>query len=468
MSKYILCSISALLAAVPNSALAQSSSQLSGPISAGVDGKVTFNPSTSDAASINIPQGVAPSAPSDGDIWTTDIGLFSRIGGKTRQFLDSVSPLSAQFAISGSSDHDYRANILYIPSDTVSVGSNFVVGQFTSSLFGGAGVTGGRVLGDFQLYQVSPTSINNLNRNYVALQAVVNNQVSDTGAPGNERGAYFGFSAAFRCAGTNLLECTGGEINSFAQSGSSIKYKNLWSLVGGGSEDSVKGHVWDTMLAFSDQPGSVGHDSAILIGPMNGQFPIATNGTLIKVDGGSYTAANGIDLSSMNLTGYILNGRTATISGSGYYTGTGQTLSGNTPPIIFNDKSGASSLKNWRVIPAAGILHIQAGDDTLATFTDAYAITESAGGVQQHAWYTSTQAGSPVLAAALTGSSLSMNVPVKLGGYAVSALPACNSALLGALVYARDLTSVVYNAVPTGGGSGVAPVFCNGSNWTIH
>src|SRR5687768_9165368 len=40
--------------------------------------------SVADAAPLNIPHGVAPSAPPDGDVWTTSTGLFVRISGVTQ------------------------------------------------------------------------------------------------------------------------------------------------------------------------------------------------------------------------------------------------------------------------------------------------------------------------------------------------------------------------------------------------
>jgi len=51
--------------------------------------KQTFFTSTTGAASILIPHGVAPTTPTNGDVWTTTAGLFVRVNGVT------VGPLSA-------------------------------------------------------------------------------------------------------------------------------------------------------------------------------------------------------------------------------------------------------------------------------------------------------------------------------------------------------------------------------------
>lgn len=60
------------------------------------------------------------------------------------------------------------------------------------------------------------------------------------------------------------------------------------------------------------------------------------------------------------------------------------------------------------------------------------------------------------------------NVPIQLAGAAVASLPTCNAGLKGALMHATDLIAVTYNAPAAGGGALDAPVFCNGTIWTVH
>lgn len=48
-----------------------------------VSGKITFNGSAAGGATIGIAHGAAPSAPVDGDLWTTTAGLYARINGAT-------------------------------------------------------------------------------------------------------------------------------------------------------------------------------------------------------------------------------------------------------------------------------------------------------------------------------------------------------------------------------------------------
>jgi hypothetical protein len=60
----------------------------SGQSALAVTGGATFGAGTTGRSSIRLPHGVAPTAPVDGDMWTTTAGLFVRINGAT------VGPLS--------------------------------------------------------------------------------------------------------------------------------------------------------------------------------------------------------------------------------------------------------------------------------------------------------------------------------------------------------------------------------------
>jgi hypothetical protein len=44
---------------------------------------LSLNAGTTANAPLNVPEGVAPTSPADGDVWTTSAGLFARIGGVT-------------------------------------------------------------------------------------------------------------------------------------------------------------------------------------------------------------------------------------------------------------------------------------------------------------------------------------------------------------------------------------------------
>ena len=256
----------------------------------------------------------------------------------------SLLALSTTQNLTGSPGAQYFANNFYIASDTMALGNNFGVGWEHGQLFGGSAVTGGRVAVNCQLTQTGATSSTNPNRNYVCLQGGVVDGGGDGGTSGAEKGAYFGASSYFRCSGTYDLECAGGEVNSYALTGSSMKYKALWTLVGGGSTDVVQGYMFDTMLALSDQTGDVGHQSGILIGPMNGQFPITATGTIML--GSSYgiptpTLGSGIDFSALHFTGNAFVSQNFRVDGAGNIYGASANLTG--PLVIGGQITLASS-----------------------------------------------------------------------------------------------------------------------------
>ena len=49
-----------------------------------ISGKLTLSASTTSAASVNIPQGIAPTSPGNGDCWTTSSGLYCYIASATQ------------------------------------------------------------------------------------------------------------------------------------------------------------------------------------------------------------------------------------------------------------------------------------------------------------------------------------------------------------------------------------------------
>ena len=60
-----------------------------------IDREVSFPPSTTTTAGMNIPHGTAPTTPKNGDVWTTTSGMYARVNGTTRQL--DISPDQLQF-----------------------------------------------------------------------------------------------------------------------------------------------------------------------------------------------------------------------------------------------------------------------------------------------------------------------------------------------------------------------------------
>ncbi|MCB2048565.1 MAG: phage tail protein [Novosphingobium sp.] len=57
-----------------------------------LSGRFTAAPSTAPGASFNIPHGVAPAAPANGDFWSTTTGFFARVNGTTYKLSQSIIP----------------------------------------------------------------------------------------------------------------------------------------------------------------------------------------------------------------------------------------------------------------------------------------------------------------------------------------------------------------------------------------
>lgn len=76
--------------------------------------------------------------------------------------------------------------------------------------------------------------------------------------------------------------------------------------------------------------------------------------------------------------------------------------------------------------------------------------------------------GALTAAVTINGSATSFGGLMTLAGYTVSTLPKCDPATKGSMAHATDVATVSYNAPPAGGGNNDVPVYCNGTNWTIH
>lgn len=67
-----------------------------------------------------------------------------------------------------------------------------------------------------------------------------------------------------------------------------------------------------------------------------------------------------------------------------------------------------------------------------------------------------------------TFAGLISTAPMRLKNYTVATLPTCNGGAQGDMAYVTDSLAPVYLTTIAGGGSAVAPVFCDGSNWVAH
>lgn len=77
-----LTSVGTITSGIWNAGAVTSSGTISG-VAGSFSSTVTFATPTTSIASIRLPHGVAPSAPTNGDMWTTTAGLYARINGTT-------------------------------------------------------------------------------------------------------------------------------------------------------------------------------------------------------------------------------------------------------------------------------------------------------------------------------------------------------------------------------------------------
>lgn len=209
--------------------------------------------------------------------------------------------------LTGTNRFDY--NLINIPSDKVGTagGDATVSGLRLVQTFGGAAVSGARETVRAEVLLNSPTSPSNTNRNYVAGRFDARASTPDNGTlPGNPQGAVFAMNpvAQLNAGATGYLEVAGGEVNVGMEAGASAARRIGWSIVGYGSGTAA----YDTALSIGSFAGGVSWGSGINFSNGNGNAPIDAGGTLIQTSG-NYTIANGIELSSANITGNLIRGK---------------------------------------------------------------------------------------------------------------------------------------------------------------
>ena len=106
-------------------------------------GKVNTVAATTASAGLNVPHGVAPTTPVNGDIWSTASGLFSRINGSTQQYptLSANNTFSNASGTFGSSTAAGTINVasgatISGATKAVNIGTAGVVGSTTTTIIG--------------------------------------------------------------------------------------------------------------------------------------------------------------------------------------------------------------------------------------------------------------------------------------------------------------------------------------------
>lgn len=202
-------------------------------------------------------------------------------------------------------------NSIVVSSDDIATdGGDDTTSAFKlSHTYGGSNSKGAKESFRVDSRFTATTSASNTNRNYVAGRFDARASAPDTGTSGNPQGALFALNpvAQLSAGATNWLELNGGEIDVGMEAGASTARRLGWSIVSYG----VGQGAFDTALNIGSFTGGVSWGSGITFSNGNGGSPVDTGGSLILADAplGTWTVANGIELSAANITGNLIRGK---------------------------------------------------------------------------------------------------------------------------------------------------------------
>lgn len=240
----------------------------------------------------------------------------------------------SQSSMTGSPGSNFSANTV-VMSENINAGAGFVNTLLVQDQFGGTSAFGGRsaVTGSVQL--TSPTNSSNTNRYYAGVTGSAIGLGNDGGSGGNYFGELVGgaFTSAPGASSSNMFACLGIECNTSMATGSSAFFKALGAFSGAGA-DNVNGTSVDAMIWCYNHTGAVKWRSGIEFNNLagQGQFPIASTGTVIKTVSAA-TVGTGIDFSSLSFNNFSILMPGFSVSPVGVIT-TGQGTIG-TGSIIF-------------------------------------------------------------------------------------------------------------------------------------
>ncbi len=224
------------------------------------------------------------------------------------------------------------------------------IGFFEHLIANGSGVVGTRGAGMF-LLDIAATTGNTVLQEYVGLTGKCNLMATDGPGPTTANRSVCFASNPVAHIGANVLSggVVGEEIDTWIESGASVLDRIGLQIVDvTGTTYGTQATRDDVSLTINNQysPSStLGFKVGLEFGRTGGNFPVATNGTLIYGQangGGNWTVANGIDWHLGTVTGDWLNlGGKFTIDGSGNTTiGGTLTVSGVT---VINNSTNINS-----------------------------------------------------------------------------------------------------------------------------
>lgn len=156
-------------------------------------------------------------------------------------------------------------------------------------------------------FNAGPPGLDDSKKFYSAAYPQTYIYAPDGGDTQARHGNFYGVNAltqAFAGA-TNLMGVTGGEFGVSLNAGSNADYKSILTLISV-NNDSVKGRLFDAMLAFSrDNTTKTGWRYGIAFGRPDSTWPIALAGTIIGAatpGTGAALAKNGVDFSTVTFS----------------------------------------------------------------------------------------------------------------------------------------------------------------------
>lgn len=156
--------------------------------------KFTTFTSTSGSAALNIPQGSTPSAPANGDVWTTSSGLYVQIGGVT------VGPLAAN----GTN-----------PLATPAVSGNFYMPPYVITATSAA-ATGSRMICTEQINNLTSLTVKGLFTRVVAAGSSNTQIAIYANSGGFPNGAPLGSTGNLANNSSNTTIGTTGDVTNFS------------------------------------------------------------------------------------------------------------------------------------------------------------------------------------------------------------------------------------------------------------
>jgi hypothetical protein len=380
-------------------------------------GKITTEASVAINAGINLPAGVAPTSPLDGDMWSTTAGLFVRINGTTIGPLGGAT--SASFAATGPLSVSFPAGVTTYACSTCAVTTN-PLSQF-------AATTSAQLLGVLSDETGTGLAVFNTNANLVTptigvATATSINKVTIT-APATS--ATLTIANGKTLTVSNSLTFTGTDATSFAFPGTSDTVVTLGATQTLTAKtltatSNVLGGV--TMTLGSDATGDIYYrnSSGFLtrLGVGSNTNVLTLSAGLPSWQAGSSAASITVGTTTVN-TGTTLNflyNNAGVLANTPLVAGTGISLGGTANATITN--IGVSKIKVSQVTgsgtytPTAGMIYVQVecvaaggGGGGIATNTTSGAAGSGGGGAYSRSILSAATVGASKTYAAGTGGS---------------------------------------------------------------